>query len=68
MGAYRYCSACGCGQDRITLDEIEHALTMSEFVKCGCGADRGDDDFNERFSLLLEEVIRLREIVERKNL
>ncbi|NKJ03086.1 hypothetical protein FHT29_000031 [Rhizobium sp. SG741] len=65
MSVWRYCSHCGNGQDRITLDDIERDVySDTSRVRCShCDEERDDDTPYERFALLLEEVNRLRSIL-----
>lgn len=61
MGVWRYCE-CGAGLDRISLEDLESiSYDVDAKVRCtNCETPRQDDSPEERFSILLAEVMRLR--------
>lgn len=60
MGVWRYCHKCDAGQSRMSLEDFR----FTDKVLChSCGAERQDDTWQERFDILLEEFLELKEEV-----
>lgn len=58
--AWRYCSKCGAAQGRLTIDEI--AESYGEPIGCyKCHEPREDDTTQERFQLLAQAIVELRD-------